>query len=162
MKNQTKPTKPSQQLLRQLLLGYLAVRPRSVYECRLYLEKKQAEEQDIKALLDEFIELKLLDDAEFCRFVIRSRTQTKQRGPMAIVFELTKLGVEKSLADQVMAEVGDEAIFDAGMKLLAKNQYKLSKYSGYERKGRIYRLLAAKGYRSNQIARLIDAFEAKM
>jgi len=109
----------------QSLLNYafffLKFRPRTVKETRDYLYKKIVNKHwsrdDVEKVIEHLLEQKFLDDQEFVRYLVESRTKTKAKGVFAIKQELSKYGVEKELIDEYFAktEINEEALAEKAL-----------------------------------------------
>lgn len=79
---------------------------------RLQLFRKLAERNvplDVaEAVLDRFEEVQLIDDAEFARMWVRSRSQSRKLAKSAIRRELTEKGIELDDAAEALSQLSDE------------------------------------------------------
>ena len=79
---------------------------------RLQLSRKLAERNvplDVaEAVLDRFEEVQLIDDAEFARMWVRSRSQSRKLAKSAIRRELTEKGIEPDDAEEALSQLSDE------------------------------------------------------
>jgi len=95
--------------LLNLAFFYLKFRPRTIKETRDYLYKKVRtthwSHEAVDEIINHLIKRKFLDDKEFVRFLVDSRTRTKVKGVFAIKQELFKYGVEKKLIDEYFAKI---------------------------------------------------------
>lgn len=104
------------QPLLNIAFFYLKFRPRTIKETRDYLYKKVRtthwSHAAVDKIINHLIELKFLDDQEFIRYLVESRTKTKIKGVFAIKQELSKYGVEKELIDEYFSktEINEEEL----------------------------------------------------
>ncbi|HEX7543026.1 MAG TPA: regulatory protein RecX [Patescibacteria group bacterium] len=95
---------------------YLKFRPRTIKETRVYLYKKVRTTHwshvAVDKIINHLIERKFLDDQEFVRYLVESRTRTKVKGVFAIKQELSRYGVEKELIDEYFSktEINEEEL----------------------------------------------------
>jgi regulatory protein len=94
---------------KQIAYGLLSRRPRSTEEVRRHLSKKQVEDGIIDRVIDRLVELNLLDDVAFARYWVEQRETFKPRSRRALRYELTQKGLNRQVADQVVAEVDETA-----------------------------------------------------
>ncbi|MEK7634084.1 MAG: regulatory protein RecX [Patescibacteria group bacterium] len=100
---------------------YLKFRPRTIKETRDHLYRKVKtthwSHEAVDKIIKHLIEQKFLDDQEFVRYLVKSRTRTKVKGVFAIKQELTKYGVEKELIDEYFAktEINEEALAEKAL-----------------------------------------------
>jgi len=88
---------------------YLKFRPRTIKETRDYLYKKVRTTHwshvAVDKIINHLIERKFLDDQEFVRYLVESRTRTKVKGVYAIKQELNKFGVDKELIEEYFSKI---------------------------------------------------------
>lgn len=81
---------------RQVALGFLAPRPRSVAEVRQHLAKKKFAAEVIDHVLVRLREVGLIDDAAFARYWIENREQFRPRATRALRVELKRKGLDEN------------------------------------------------------------------
>ena len=84
----------------------LTTRPRSTHELRVRLVKAGFDADVVERTIDRLIELQLLDDHAFARQWIEERSTLKGRSPEALIAELVAKGIERSLAEEALGELG--------------------------------------------------------
>jgi regulatory protein len=93
---------------------FLAYRPRSIYEVRQNLEKKDTSPAVIEAALNRLTDMGYLDDTAFARYWVQNRNEFKPLSPKALRFELRKKGVLPAIISEVLDELeGDELAYRA-------------------------------------------------
>lgn len=171
------------------VLKYLNFRPRSEKEIRDYLKKllKRHPELDSgsheiadqarndEALVDLVVhklkQQRFLNDTEFAKMWIRSRTEFKPKGERLIRLELKQKGISKDLIDEALVSFdedqqhhSEEARDD---RVLAKEllEKKRKKYEGMEKQERFNKagsMLARRGFDLDDIKWAIDQVFGKM
>lgn len=158
------------------VLKYLNFRPRSEKEIRDYLKKQLKESQGSDESIVDLIVHKLkqqrfLNDKEFARMWIRSRTEFKPKGERLIRLELQQKGIGKDIIDKALVsfdedqDLHSEAVRDD--KVLAKEllEKKRKKYEGMGRQERFNKagsMLARRGFDLDDIKWAIDQVFGKM
>jgi len=94
----------SAQALYDAALGALSRRAHSVFEMRLYLERRATEPEAAKSVLARLREQRLLDDARYAREFARMRARTRGQGRFRIARELRARGVSDHNIDAALAE----------------------------------------------------------
>src|SRR3989338_11335441 len=128
---------------------FLKFRPRTIKETRDYLYKKVKtthwSHEAVDKVINHLIEQKFLDDQEFVRYLVESRTRTKVKGVFAIKQELTKYGVEKELIDEYFAktEINEEALAE---KILANCWSRLKTFPKQKRFEKAISFLLRRGF----------------
>jgi regulatory protein len=144
---------PTYKQLVQQVLGYLAVRNRSEQEIRQYLEKKTSDGELLEQVVAYFIDHGLINDQEFGSQWTRSRVR-RQKGDRLIIQELERKGIPAESARETVAAIDNADWFAEMAAFIEKKSTKLANLNPYQKKGKIYQLLAQRGYSS----KLIDAF----
>ena len=150
-------------------LRFLEARSRSVAEVRRRLTDAGYRPELIERAIGRLIEIGVLDDETFARSWIESRDRARPRGERALRQELARKGIDRALADELLAarrgEGGDEATADAvaAERLLARHARSLARVADPgQRRQRAYALLARNGFDSDTardaIRRAPDAF----
>lgn len=128
---------------------YLKFRPRTIKETRVYLYKKVRTTHwshvAVDKIINHLIERKFLDDQEFVRYLVESRTRTKIKGVFAIKQELSRYGVEKELIDEYFAktEINEEALAE---KILERRWPRLKTLTVQKRFEKAIGFLARRGF----------------
>lgn len=73
-----------------------------------------------EAVLDRFEEVQLIDDAEFARMWVRSRSQSKKLAKGAIRRELADKGIELDAAEEALSQLSDQDEESAARELVQR------------------------------------------
>jgi len=102
-------------------LKYVAIRMRSEWEMRVYLQKKGHTEEEIKEAIGYLYHYQYLDDAAFCRAYIRDKILLNPCGRNKLFADLRKKGVQSSIIKEAFAELFDkDTELEMAKKLLEK------------------------------------------
>jgi regulatory protein len=151
-------------------LRFLSYRVRSEKEIRDYLESKiqnsefKIKEEIINAIVEKLKRYHFINDEEFARIWIQSRTKLKPRALRVIQYELKQKGITEEIINSQLSMIKDSRSEESGQnldlesaKVLVKrkiSKYKdLSKHEIYEKLGRF---LAGKGFNWDVIKKSID------
>ena len=143
---------------------YLKFRPRTIKETRDYLYKKVKtthwSHEAVDKVINHLIEQKFLDDQEFVRYLVESRTRTKVKGVFAIKQELFKYGVEKEFIDEYFAktEINEEALAE---KILVNRWPRLKTLPKQKRFEKAVNLLARRGFNFEISRKTVEKLEDK-
>ncbi|MCA9919133.1 MAG: RecX family transcriptional regulator [Anaerolineales bacterium] len=94
---------------KELAIRYIEYRPRSLAETRQHLQKKEYPEAVVEQVLERLQAVGLLDDAAFARYWVDQRETFKPRSKIALQQELRQKGLERTLIDEVTAELDEFA-----------------------------------------------------
>ena len=150
-----KPEADPESVARNIGLRLLTAAPRSRRQLADALERRGVPSDVAERVLDRFIEVGLLDDAEYARLVVHSQHVDRGLSGRALRFELRKRGIDGELAEAAIGNLTDDDVEARARALLAR---KLASMAGVDRDTRVRRasgLLARKGYSPSLIARLV-------
>lgn len=132
-------------------LRFLSYRPRSEKEIRDYLKKKKVSQDIIQQIIAKLKEHKFLNDEEFTKWWVESRTRFKPRSLRLIKMELKQKGISSDIID---AQVSND--FEQAKKLAEK---KIARYKGLS-KNQLYQklggLLSRRGFNYETVKKVID------
>ncbi|MDK2823096.1 MAG: regulatory protein [Clostridia bacterium] len=133
-------------------LKYLSYRPRTVWEVRIYLEKKKYDWEIINQAIDYLKQLSYLDDEQFCRLWIESRIRLKPMGKKRLYAELVQKGISPDLIEQSLIEnINDELELSLARDLAVNKLIKI-----YENKEKIINFLYRRGFAPELIFKVVE------
>jgi regulatory protein len=91
----------------------LASRPRTEHEIRVRLGTAGYEDDIVERTVTRLIELRLLDDEAFAHQWVAERAVSKGRSGEALVAELIHKGIDRGMAEEVVAEAGIDEVAQA-------------------------------------------------
>lgn len=134
----------------------LARRMRSERELRIFLSKKEFEQDTIDAVVDDLRRARLLDDAVFARAFVRDRLAFRPRGPRVLERELAARGVARDLAARVVAELTEGAAsIDTARQLAERYLARQQRHAPVLRMRRLQDFLVRKGYDIDLVRTLV-------
>jgi regulatory protein len=105
-------------------LNYLSYRPRSEAELVRYLQRRDASDSHIQAVVDRLQRAGLLDDEAFAQFWIENRERFRPRGARALYHELRSKGLENETIEQALTSVdASESAYRAASKKARQLSY---------------------------------------
>lgn len=93
---------------RSVLLRQLALGPRSRHQLDQKLAGRDVPPAIASSLLDRFEEVQLIDDAEFARMWVRTRTAAKSLSRSSLRRELADKGIDADQAEDALLQLSDE------------------------------------------------------
>lgn len=130
--------------LRNLALRYLAIRLRSEHEVRQYLQRKEAEAEQIDSVIDWLKSYGYLDDADFARRWTDHRRQMGHRSDIRIRTELRQKGIDSELINEAL-QSGEYDQSAALKELIEKRRHR------YADEEKLIQYLARQGFNWSQI-----------
>lgn len=138
---------------KQQAIRFLSLRPRSAFEIRQNLKRKEVPDVVIQDVLEELISRGYVDDLAFAQFWIEQRETFKPRGARAIRYELRQKGVEGSVIDHALRDLDELANARAAAASQAARYEKLPK-DGFRRKFGAY--LQRRGFNYAVIKQVLE------
>ncbi len=98
--------------LYNLTLRYIALRPRTKWEIKTYLERKKASPPLVIILLNKLSNIDLVDDEKFARAFVEDRRLLRPTSRRKIIMELRKKHVEDEIIQKVVdsSEEADQPV----------------------------------------------------
>ena len=148
--------------LRDYSLKLLSFRPRSIKEIsdklKQYSSKKKISEETIDQVINYLKDQKFLNDEEFVQWWFTQRKSFRPKGFQLIKLELMRKGIDKELIERFFADSknkGEDEFFSA-MRVIEKKINLLKNLHKEEKKAKIIRLLATRGFSWEVIYHVID------
>lgn len=128
------------------VLGYIALRPRSEWEIRFYLERKKAPTTLIDQILNKLSILELIDDRKFAEAFIRDRRLLRPTSRRKMMMELKKKRVPEEIINEAVGrDDQDEQTALLDMVLRKRRQTK------YQDDVKLMQYLAGQGFNYGDI-----------
>ncbi|MDF1513514.1 MAG: RecX family transcriptional regulator [Anaerolineae bacterium] len=93
---------------RSRALDFLSYRPRSEWEVREYLQKREYSTAVIEAVVNALCEVKLIDDYAFAQYWLENRARFRPKGKRMLSRELRQKGVSSQQIEQVLETYEEE------------------------------------------------------
>lgn len=141
----------------------ISIRPRSVSELTALLMKFsgkwQIDELLVSAVTDDLIQRKYLDDAVFVRWWIEQRDTFRPKGRQALIAELYRKGIDRTVVDRVIASLSPDRKGEYAQALdLAEKRYaRLAHDQPETQKIKLSRYLQSRGFDWQTIYAVIDS-----
>jgi regulatory protein len=136
----------------------LSRRAYSVYEMRVYLERRAEEKETVRRILDRLKQHKYLDDERYARQFVRQRTEIRKQGAFRIARDLRARGVPDRHIEAALAERAAES--DEGAVVRARLARRIKSLRGpldERRTASIYNSLLRAGFAADTIRRELRA-----
>ncbi len=140
-------------------LRLLAHRARSVREMRDRLKQKGFSEEDIRRVVADLEIAGLLDDSRFARMFVRDQITLRPSGKTVLRQKLNRLGINRAIADEAIAEVLSNAPEEQGAEQTARKYLSSRLKAGTEMvviRRRLTGFLTRRGYPWDVIKPLLD------
>lgn len=121
----------------------------------------EADEIDQGKLIEKVIgrlqELRYLDDEQYAKDFISTRTKIRPKGEFALKQELYKKGLDKELIDQSLRSADLDEV-EIGSELLERKGKRWESEPAIKQKEKAMRFLAARGFRPDAIYKIINTY----
>lgn len=135
-------------------INSLARRAYSVFEMRIYLERRAQDKDVVKGVLDRLKQHNYLDDARYARQFVRLHTELRKQGPFRIARDLRARGVPDRHIEAALAERSAES--NEGALVRERLERRLKSLRGpldERRVASLYRSLLRAGFSADTIRR---------
>jgi len=151
-------------------LNYLSYRPRSQKEVEDYLIKRISKKENIKFsqakdsdIISEIVgklkKYKYLNDIEFSKWWISSRSNSRPRGIIVIKSELIQKGINREIIEELLP--GMKSQKSIALKAIEKKLNRWEKLSEVEFKKRVYSFLSMRGFDYDTIKEIVAQIRKK-
>ena len=151
-------------------LRFLSYRQRSEKEVRDYLINKIAKDENIKysqakdsplveLALSKFRKYNYINDLEFAKWWVSSRTRTRPKGHQVIRLELQRKGIDKDTIEAVLNKSPNQKVL--AKKAIEKKIARWQKLPPVELKKKVYRYLVSRGFDFETIKETFAHFAKK-
>jgi len=151
-------------------LKFLSYRPRSQKEVEDYLIGKISKKENIKfsqakesnliaEVVSKLKNYKYLNDIEFSKWWINSRTRSSPRGKMILKSELFQKGIDREIIDDLINNIKNQK--PLALKAIGKKLPRWQKLSNLEFKKKVYSFLISRGFDFDTIKEVVAQIEKK-
>lgn len=105
---------------RSIVLRQLTNSPKSRHQLAQKLAERNVPADVAESVLDRFVEIELIDDADFAQLWVRSRAQNRSLARGALKRELAEKGIAPELAEEALAQISDEDERDSAAELVRR------------------------------------------
>lgn len=127
------------------VLKFLSFRPRSQKEVTDYLSRKTQDQLLIQKITQRLLDSKLVDDSEFTRWLVESRSRSRPRGKRLLTQELKSKGIDLSTIDHELS-VMDNSEPELAFQAVKKKLSLWSHLSQKDARQKIIRFLQSRGF----------------
>lgn len=132
---------------------YLAYRPRSEFETRVWLERRGFGRPSIETTISTLKRKGLLDDAAFARYWRESRESASPRSRAALRSELRRKGIDSDLVTEVLDGVDEER---AAYRVVQKKAVRLATFGHDEFRVKLSAVLRRRGFSYEVIEQTVN------
>lgn len=140
---------------RNIVLRSLANAARTRHQLAELLAKRGVSEQVSDELLDRFVEVGLIDDADFANTWVKGRHESRCLSRRVLRHELRQKGIDDITIEIALEQIDEDNERAAALRLAERKVRSLSRYDVATQRRRLGSMLMRRGYSSEIIARAV-------
>ena len=140
------PDADPESVARAILLRRLTMAPRTLAELRSDLRDRGVPEPVAERVLARFVEVGLINDAEYARMWVSSRHRSKGEARSVMRQQLRRKGVADHLVDEALAAVSDDDEWARARALVETKLASIGRLDHQARMRRLVGMLQRRGY----------------
>ena len=145
------------QIAKKIAENYINYKARTEYETRIKIQSKIIDKNVEDRVIDYYKKLYLLDDYRYAKDYIEYLLNIKNSSISYIKFKLNYKGIKSNIYNPLIENI-DKDIEYKNIKILYEKKYKNKKISDYTEKQKIFRYFAGKGFKFDDINRVLGEF----
>lgn len=149
------PEPDPESFARSIALRQLAGAPRSRHQLAEAMARRGVQDDVAERVLDRFVEVGLVDDAEYAQMLVRSQRESRGLARRALAQELRRKGIGADDAEAALATVDQEAEETSARELLRRRWRSGPDVDPAVQARRALGMLARKGYPPGLSSRLV-------
>ncbi|MDO5676633.1 MAG: regulatory protein RecX [Propionibacteriaceae bacterium] len=144
------------EVARKIALDQLATRARSEQELRQVMQRRNVPADVADEIVERFTEVGLLNDAAFAQALTASRSEFSLRGRARIRQELQAKGIEREIANEVLADINPEVEREAALTLARRRMRSMAGLQRHVARRRMAGVLARRGFPSSVVSSVLE------
>lgn len=145
------------QIAKKIAENYINYKARTEYETRRKIQNKIIDKNVEDRVIDYYKKLNLLDDYRYAKDYIEYLLNIKNSSISYVKFKLNSKGIKSNIYNPLIENI-DKDIEFKNIKILYEKKYKNKKVSDYTEKQKIFRYFAGKGFKFDDINRVLGEF----
>lgn len=142
-------------------IRWLGARQRTEKEVRLYLKRREYDDDVVEHCVSRLAAQRYIDDERFSHALAEERLRLQGKGKQWIKQELLQKGVDKGTVQEAVGSIDSEAETEAAIALARKRWRTLSRDSDRQAARRkLYGYLARRGYSASAVRAAVNAAAA--
>ncbi|MHA7860758.1 regulatory protein RecX [Tessaracoccus sp. Y36] len=144
------------EVARKIALDQLATRARSEQELRTVMKRRNVPADVADEIIERFTEVGLIDDAAFAQSLTSTRAEFGLRGRVRIRQELQAKGIDREIADEVLAQLDPEDEREAALTLARRRVRSLTGLERHVARRRLAGVLARRGFSGGIVSGVLE------
>lgn len=116
-----------------------------------------ADENLANEVLQKLKEEKFIDDTRYASFFVKDKFRFNKWGKIKIAYMLKQKGISGTIISEALSEIDEEEYLSVLKKLLTEKSAKTKAVNQYDKKAKLVRFAASKGFESDLIMSMIES-----
>lgn len=143
-------------------INYISYRPRSVFEVKEYLRRKEIAVEYIEDIISRLLDKGYLDDADFAQKWVDNRRRLNPKGKYVLRNELKEKGIAASIINDVLEAIDDEEEQEHALQIARKKLRQFRGKAWQDVRPKIMRFLTYKGFKMDVILKILPKIESEL
>lgn len=145
------------QIAKRIAENYINYKARTEYETRIKIQSKINDKIAEDRVIEHYKKLNLLDDTRYTRDYIEYLLNIKNSSISYLKFKLNSKGIKANIYNPIIDEIDTEIEYE-NIKILYEKKYKNKTISDYKEKQKVFRYFVGKGFKFDDINRVLGEF----
>lgn len=145
------------QIAKRIAEKYINYKARTEYETRIKIQSKINDKIAEDRVIEHYKKLNLLDDTRYTRDYIEYLLNIKNSSISYLKFKLNSKGIKANIYNPIIDEIDTEIEYE-NIKIIYEKKYKNKTISDYKEKQKVFRYFVGKGFKFNDINRVLGEF----
>lgn len=145
------------QIAKRIAENYINYKARTEYETRIKIQSKINDKIAEDRVIEHYKKLNLLDDTRYTRDYIEYLLNIKNSSISYLKFKLNSKGIKANIYNPIIDEIDTEIEYE-NIKIIYEKKYKNKTISDYKEKQKVFRYFVGKGFKFNDINRVLGEF----
>lgn len=145
------------QIAKRIAENYINYKARTEYETRIKIQSKINDKIAEDRVIEHYKKLNLLDDTRYTRDYIEYLLNIKNSSISYLKFKLNSKGIKANIYNPIIDEIDTEIEYE-NIKIIYEKKYKNKTISDYKEKQKVFRYFVGKGFKFDDINRVLGEF----
>ncbi len=137
-------------------MDYCARSEKSIREARYYLETKGVNPDDLDGIIERLVDENFIDELRYATSYVTDKHRFNSWGKKKISYQLSAKGIPSNLITEALATLDPDEYYEHLKEQLEKKSGSIKGGNYYEKKAKLTRFAASRGYEMDLIFNAID------
>ena len=126
--------------------AYCSLAEHCQHEVREKMKAWEVPEEMVDNIIDHLKEEQFIDEERYCRAFVDDKLKHNKWGCIKIRYELLRKRIPGALVHEVLSNVDEEQYLAMAKSLMEKKRKEIKAKDDYERRNKLYRFMAGRGF----------------